>query len=207
MSSLAEALGALWPLAAAVTYFIVVYLLVDRAIVRKKLLNDYQLKAIDLAWVWVSATQLAFLVLSVREGVLRDRISSYETQSAAVRDTYLDKTKDGTSQCMAGTWPAGAIKGKSYQENGNRVTEACTGVSGALDLFSGFFRDEQLWRYPPSPTTAAKFEKAYDSAFGSGFAQAFARLWTPPRAIDQLALEAKDQFADAASRIVTWQSD
>jgi hypothetical protein len=175
---------------------------VDWWVVRRRALSDYYLKVVDFAWVCASAIELVFLLLAARESLLVDRINVAEARSATIREAYYNKMRTGTDECMAGTWPPGAVKGKSYTENGNFVTEACTGVSAALDFFGRFFDDTPLWRYPASLETAEKFSAAYEQVFVGDFNHLFETGWAKPRAIDALTVKAKNEFAAAAQAIV-----
>jgi hypothetical protein len=96
---------------------------------------------------------------------LQDKLSVDEAKSATLRTNYLEKMRTGTDECMAGIWPEGAVKGRSYLENNSRVTDACSGVSLLLNHVGRFFGDEELWRLQPSLQTSAKFSKRYTEVF------------------------------------------
>lgn len=148
--------------------------------------------------------QLAFIALWIYAGSLEGTMRAREVQSAAVREAYIDKMKVGTDECMAGVWPEGAVRGKSYRENNFSVTELCSRVSGSLNYFQRFFNDEQLWRSSPSSETAEKFSNIYEKTFNKDFEPYLVSGWTSPptEAALTLARRAKAEIADQAHQVV-----
>jgi len=200
-------LRAILPIAIGLSYFVSVYVCVEIWIVRRAWLSEYRGKIIDLIWVCTSAVSLAFLLLSLRETSLRDRMNTDEASSLEVRQAYVHKMQTGTEDCMAGIWPKGAIKGKSYSENGNLVTDACSGVSFLLNVAGRFFNDDNLWRDRPTLQNASEFSRVFDEVFGSGFSDIFAHGWTVHRPIDNLTFEAKTELSAWAKDVVAWKRD
>jgi hypothetical protein len=195
---------AIWPLIAGISYLIVACAVVEWWIVRLRRLSDHQLKLADFAWICTSAIQLAFLLLSAREAALKERIDAAEGQSATIHEFYTNKMRVGTDECLNGGWPAGAVKGKSYRENGDMVTEACRGVSSMLNYIGQLFDDTQLWRYPPSVETAVAWEKRYQDVFVRDFDHElmYGFISPQPRPIDALTQEAKSEFEAYGQKLV-----
>jgi hypothetical protein len=208
VNSMTESLRAIWPLTAGLVYFALLCVAVEIWVVRRRRLTEYQLRLVDVAWASTSAIQLAFLILSVREGTLRDAVDRAEGHSAAIRQAYREKMRVGTEECMAGTWPRGAVKGLSYRENGNMVTDACAGVSSLLDYSGRFFDDDELWRRSPSVDSAALWESRYADTFVTDFGRRFTHLFDPPRRLDPLTVRAKAELETQARSLVSlkWEA-
>ena len=151
------------------------------------------------------ALQVTFIGLWIYFGWLEQRMAYDEAQSTATRNTFVAKMQVGTDECMAGTWPEGAINGPTYQENGNQVTELCSRVSGSLNYYFGrFFGDDQLWRSPPSWATAEKFAKEFDNTFNRDFEPFLTSnsLSPPSEAALTLARRARAELAALGEQVV-----
>ena len=159
-------------------------------------------KAIALSALGVM--QLGFIGLWIFQIGLQNKISGKEQAAAQLRDNFIAKMQVGTDECMAGRWPPGALKGPSYHNNGNMVTEVCSGVSASLDYFQSFFNDEQLWRMNPSPQAGARFAATYDSVFENDFNSFLTTGFTVPRSptARHLAEEARAEIAGQAKQVV-----
>lgn len=154
------------------------------------------------AFAAVALVQIAFLVIWISQAVLQSRINELDGRASAVREQYVAKMQVGSDECMAGKWPAGAIKGPSYQENGNMVTAACSGVSAALDYFQQFFNDDQLWRKQSSRQTSKAFQHRYQEVFGSDISTFLAKAFSSP-----LTPQAINLAQEATGELAKWAQD
>jgi hypothetical protein len=148
--------------------------------------------------------QVAFLGVWIYSSTLGNTVAQAESQSVYYREAYIRKMQVGTDECMAGTWPTGAVKGKTYQENGGTVTDLCARVSGSLSYFGRFFNNETLWWLPASASTARKFDDAYVATFEKDFEPFLIEGWTdtPTKEALVLARRVRAEFAAEAQKVV-----
>lgn len=206
MASLKEFFLAIGPVGLGIVFFVLAFIVVESTIVNRRLLSNYQLKAIDFVWACITAFSLVISLCSARENRLGERIASLEHAADSIRNTVLARIGEAPQDCMAGTWPPGAIKGKSYEENGNMVTENCTGVSAVSDWSMGFFSEtsllERLWSEGPSKENAAAFSAKFQERYGPNAPDELAHNQNPQRPLDKLGLEAFKYYSSQARAIV-----
>ena len=199
----------------ALAYFILLSIVVEMLVVRRKMLSDYQLKIIDFVWVSTSAVTLIFLLLSGREVTLRDRLVSLEQRSASLREYVTTRTRSDTDRCMVGDWPPGAPRPKEasrgaryiYHQNGNFVTAPCRGVSLTAEYVGRFFDiDDPLWRMQPGGATANAFQERFANVFDDRtFIREFRQNSGDDKGPDALAIEARNEYSAQARKIVSWK--
>jgi hypothetical protein len=206
MSSLKEFSLAIGPVGLGIVFFVVAFIVVESTIVKRRLFSNYQLKAIDFIWACVTAFSLVISLCSARESRLAERIGSLEHDADSIRNTVLARIGEAPDDCMAGTWPPGAVKGKSYQENGNMVREDCRGVSVVSDWSMGFFAEtsvlERLWSEGPSKENAAAFSAKFQERYGPNAAEELVRNMNSQGPLDKLALAAFKYYSSQAKEIV-----
>jgi TIR domain len=152
----------------------------------------------------VAFIEIIFIALWIYQQNLEVGIRQNEAKSTMIRNNYIYKMQVGSDECMAGIWPEGAVKGKTYRENGNMVTDECKGVSVELGYFQQFFNDEQLWRLPPSSESATGFVNAYARVFERNIGAVLATQFTAPLNAVTLALadKGKQEVAGQAREVV-----
>lgn len=189
------------PVLVGFTYFAVLYLIVELYVVRKRAITDYGLRIVDFLWTCTSGVSLFLLLISTRDNALKDQIAGFEHRSSELREQMIDKSRQAAFQCMAGEWPSGAVKGKSYHENRNFVTDACSGVGAASNYVGRFFNDDRLWRMSSSLDTGDHFTKAFEDTFGAEFSATFASFWISPHKLDELTRRAFEYYRGYAQNI------
>jgi hypothetical protein len=154
--------------------------------------------------VVIGIIQVTFIALWIYQITIQDTVKENEDAASVWRERYIEKMRAGSDECMAGVWPKGAVKGPTYRENGNMVTEPCRGVSFALNYFQRFFNEEQLWRMQPSLQTAARFADTYKEVFERDFKPTLESGWDTPLSATALNLaeKARDELATQAREVV-----
>ena len=185
-----------------IIYFALLYWAVEIYLVRKKVFTDYELKIVDFLWTCLSGVALFLLFISTRENTFKDQIDPLEQHSSEIQQAMNKKYREAPDECMAGKWPPGAIKGKTYSENGNQLTEACDGAATVTQLMLDFFNDPQVWQTSLSLDSRDRFSKKFDQVFGTTFPQRFASFSTPPLEMDTLAREAFEYYRDRGLEVV-----
>ena len=92
-----------WSTTLGIGWFVVVCVLVEVYVVRRRILSDRSLKAIDFVWVCTSAVTLTFLLLNARDTLLKDEVAALENSSLLERQVQYGKIQAGSAACEAGT--------------------------------------------------------------------------------------------------------